>query len=313
MTKKVLLTPAIDQFIDQRMKDNNIEPVVLASQKPDDILKQAKDVDGIILMEGAFPNSMFDQLPNLKIVARQGVGYNNVDLDVAAQHGVWVTNTPGGNSVAVAEYVMNDLLTLAKDSYNVSHSMREGDSEYGQNKMAIQISGKTLGIIGYGHIGEAVAKMAAGFGMNVLIYNRTPRDTPYGKMVSKDEIFKTADFITLHLPAVKGTINTVAKDEFKLMKNSAYLLNLGRGPLVNESDLVAALKNHEIAGAALDVYDEEPLPMDSPLRDFKNVFLTPHCAGHSKEAWSQMANTALDNVMNVFNAQKPVTPVNEVK
>ncbi|UQS85959.1 phosphoglycerate dehydrogenase (plasmid) [Nicoliella spurrieriana] len=313
MVKKVLLTPGINRFIHQRMKEHGIEPVVIASQKPADILKFATDVDAIILMSGAFPNAMFDHLHNLKIIARQGIGYNNIDLDVAAAHGVWVTNVPGGNSRAVAEGVINGMLTLARDSYNVSKEMHEGNSAYGSGELVTEVSHKTLGIIGYGSIGQLVAKMAAGFDMDILIYNRTPRDTPYGKMTSKEEIFKRADFVSLHLPATAQTVNMVAMEQFKMMKKSAYLLNLSRGALVNQNDLITALQHREIAGAALDVYETEPLPMDSPLRNLKNAFITPHYAGHTEEAWSKMANQAFDNILNVFAGKKPISPVNEVK
>ncbi|MBW1606377.1 NAD(P)-dependent oxidoreductase [Lactobacillus sp. Sy-1] len=313
MVKKVLLTPGINRFINERMKEHGIEPVVIASQKPEDILKLANDVDAIILMSGAFPNAMFDHLHNLKIIARQGIGYNNIDLDVAANHGVWVSNVPGGNARAVAEGVINDMLTLAKDSYNVSKEMREGNSAYGRGELVTEISHKTLGIIGYGSIGQLVAKMAAAFDMDILIYNRTPRDSPYGSMATKEEIFQKADYVSLHLPATKQTINTVAMEQLKMMKKSAYLLNLSRGALVNQDDLVTALQDHEIAGAALDVYETEPLPMNSPLRNFKNVFITPHYAGHTEEAWDYMANRALDNILNVLDGKDPVTPVNKIR
>ncbi|MBW1606244.1 phosphoglycerate dehydrogenase [Lactobacillus sp. Sy-1] len=313
MTKKILITPAIERFVGQEIKDHGIEPVVLDNQDAQLILNHASDVDGIILMAEPFPDSMFAQMPNLKVLARQGVGYDNVDANVAAENGVWVSNTPGGNAVEVAENAIAYMLILSKHLFTISTKMREGDSTYGEKQMATQISGKTLGIVGYGHIGQQVAKMAAGFGMNVLIYNRTPRETKYGKMVSWDELFKESDFVSLHLPAVKGTIGSVAKREFDMMKDSAYLVNLGRGPLTNEADMVDALKNHHIAGAALDVFDKEPLPMDSPIRKLDNVFITPHCSGNSVEAWNEMAHAALNNILNVFDGKKPNTPVNEVK
>ncbi|MBW1606087.1 phosphoglycerate dehydrogenase [Lactobacillus sp. Sy-1] len=313
MNKKLLLTPVIDNLIHQRIIDNGLDPVILKSEDEKSILDKASDVDAAILMELPFPNSMFDQMPNLKIIARQGVGYDNVDTQVAAKHNVWVTNTPGGNAVSVAENVITDMLLLSKHSYTISNKMREGDSDYGQTIMSTQITDKTLGIVGFGHIGQEVAKRAQALGMNVLIYNRTPKDTNYGKFVSKEELFKNSDYVTLHLPAVSGTINTVSTDEFKMMKKSAYLLNLGRGPLVDQDAFVDAIKNKEIAGAALDVYDKEPLPMDSPIRKLDNVFLTPHCAGHSIEGWTKMANQALDNVLAVLNGDKPADAVNEVK
>ncbi|MEJ6401167.1 phosphoglycerate dehydrogenase [Nicoliella lavandulae] len=313
MTKKILITPAIERFVGQEIKDKGIEPVVVDGQDADLILQKASDVDGIILMADPFPNSMYAKMPNLKVLARQGVGYDNVDPKTAAENGVWVTNTPGGNAVEVAENVLAQMLILSKHLYTISKKMREGDSSYGEQQMASQISGKTLGIVGYGNIGHEVAKMASGFGMNVLIYNRTPRDTKYGKMVDWNQLFKESDYVTLHLPAVQGTIGSVAKKEFDMMKESAYLINLGRGPLVNQDDMVDALKNHHIAGAGLDVYDKEPLPMDSPIRKLDNVFMTPHCAGNSVEAWNAMSHTALDNILAVFDGKKPNTPVNEVK
>ncbi|UQS86058.1 phosphoglycerate dehydrogenase (plasmid) [Nicoliella spurrieriana] len=313
MTKKILITPAMDQFVGQKIKDRGIEPVIVDGQKEQQILEQASDVDGIILMSDPFPNSMFAKMPNLKVLARQGVGYDNVDAKFAAEQGVWVTNTPGGNATEVAESTIANMLILSKHLFTISTKMRDGDNSYGEKMMATQISGKTLGIVGYGHIGQAVAKMAAGFGMNVLVYNRTPREIEYGKQVAWDELFTKSDYVSLHLPAVKGTIGSVAKHEFEMMKDSAYLVNLGRGPLVNETDMVDALQHHHIAGAGLDVFDTEPLPMDSPIRKLDNVFMTPHCSGNSVEAWNQMANAALNNILNVLDGKKPNTPVNEVK
>ncbi|MHA8111403.1 phosphoglycerate dehydrogenase [Lactobacillaceae bacterium Melli_B4] len=313
MTKKILITPAINRFVGQEIKDNGYEPVILDTQNADLILKEASDVDGIILMAEPFPDTMFDRMPNLKVLARQGVGYDNVNTKVASEHGVWVSNTPGGNATEVAENAIAYMLILSKHLFTISTKMREGDSSYGEKKMATQISGKTLGIVGYGHIGQQVAKMASGFGMNVLIYNRTQKETEYGQMVDWDDLFKQSDFVSLHLPAVPGTIGSVSKREFDMMKDSAYLINLGRGPLVVESDMVNALKNRDIAGAGLDVFDQEPLPMDSPIRQLDNVFMTPHCSGNSVEAWNEMAHAALNNILAVFDGKKPNTPVNDVK
>lgn len=309
MSQKVIIPKEFTDYLKEQLENDGFEVAPVADETAASILEH-KDAEAIILNATPFANETMDQMPNLKIVARFGVGYDNVDLQHAKEKGIYVTNTPGGNEVSVAEATVSDILILSKHLYNVSKHMREGDNQFSFDNPSRDLRGKTVGIVGYGNIGQQVAKMLSGFDVKTLIWNRSPRTSEYGEFVSWDELFQKSDYVSLHLPAVKGTIGSVNKDTFKMMKNSACLINFARGAVVNQDDLVDALKNGEIAGAGLDVFEKEPLPMDSELRKLDNVFLTPHSAGFSVESFAKISDMSATDVKHVLNGEKPEHTVN---
>ncbi|MTV83080.1 phosphoglycerate dehydrogenase [Secundilactobacillus folii] len=311
--QKVIIPELADKQTDHYLTKKGYE--VLTVPDPDEaaILATAPDVAGIMMFVAPFPNDLYDKLPNLKILARYGVGYDSIDADFAATKGVWVTNTPGANAVSVAESTVTDILILAKHSFTVSTLMRAGKQAEGKQIQGSELAGKTVGIVGYGHIGQAVAKMLSGFGVRTLIYNRTKRDTQYGQFVDLETLLKQSDYVTLHVAAVPATIGMIGEKELAMMKPTASLINLARGTVVDENALIKALKNHQIASAALDVFQQEPLPSNSPLFDLDNVFLTPHNGSVTNEAGRNMAMTAAKMIDEVLSGQKPEFAVNSPK
>ncbi|XIF19510.1 MAG: 3-phosphoglycerate dehydrogenase [Acetilactobacillus jinshanensis] len=230
----------------------------MTDQKPKTILSQASDISGALLLVDPFPASLMKKLPNLKIAARLGVGYDNVDYRGAEQLGVWTTHTPGGNAISVAENTVADILVLSKRLFTTSSLMR-GEQPIANYQPQI-LAGKTVGIVGFGHIARQVIKMLSGFGVQILIWDRHPKTSKYGKFVDWKTLFKESDFVSLHIPATPDTKHCVNMKTFKMMKKSAFIVNFGRGELINQTDMVNALKQHEIKGAALDVFEKEPLP-----------------------------------------------------
>lgn len=275
-------------------------------------IEEGKDADAVILRTFEFPAEIIDNLPNVKIIARHGVGVDNIDIPAATKQHMWVTNTPLANASSVAETTICLLLAIAKNLKNDMAQMAAGKFTYKNGQKGIDLEGKTLGIIGYGKIGEMVAKKLSTFGMNILIYTPHPTDSEYGEFVSREELLQNSDFITLHLPANASTKGSFGAPEFAAMKPSAYLLNLARGSIVAEPELIAALGEKQIAGAALDVQSAQPLPLDNPLYQMDNVILTPHIASNTVETMNRMALHAAKEVDRVLSGQKPKWPVNHI-
>ncbi|MHA8111317.1 phosphoglycerate dehydrogenase [Lactobacillaceae bacterium Melli_B4] len=306
---KVLVPAKFSSFIEPELKKHNLQSVVLPDQKASTILEQAKDVDALILSSDKVDKSLMEQLPNLKIIARTGVGYNNVDLEGASELGIPVTNTPGANAHTVAENTVNDILTLSKRTYSTANQMRGQDviSDYHKHT----IYGKTIGVVGFGNVAKNVIKLLSSFGVRILIWNHHKKESEYGTFVDWDTLVRESDYITLHIPALPATKGIMNSETFKNMKNTAFVINYARGELINEHDLIDAINNGEITGAGLDVFDKEPLPAASPLRKLKNVFLTPHIGLDSEEASQKISLMATQNVVNVLAGKEPLNQVNK--
>ncbi|WEV57037.1 phosphoglycerate dehydrogenase [Ligilactobacillus acidipiscis] len=291
------------------LKNHGMHIVELDDMSGESIVKQAADVDGIILLTDPFPNEIFAKMKNLKVIARHGVGYENVNPEFAAKHGVWLTITPNANASTVAETTLAAILDLSKNLTKVSNDMMAGTFQ--DKHIGFDLEGKNIGIMGYGRIGRMLAQKISGLGMNVLIYDPYITETNIGKIVDRDTLLRKSDIISLHMLVTPETEKSINKDAFKKMKNSALLINYGRGALVEEQDMIKALKDHEILGAALDVYDEEPLPLSSDLYKLDNVLLTPHVASFTKECMSRMAVDAASEVVRVLSGKKPKWNVNK--
>ncbi|KRN28910.1 hypothetical protein IV38_GL001118 [Lactobacillus selangorensis] len=311
--QKVIIPNTLAQAGQELLTAHGYAIIPVNENEPSDIIEKGRDADAIILTAAPFSNDTIAELPHLKIIARHGVGHDNVDSQYAAAHGIWVTNTPLANATTVAETTLADILLLSKHLYHDTEAMRHGDWNYPRHNPGMDLMHKTIGIIGYGHIGQHVAQLVRAFKCNVLVWDRKPKEIEYGRQVARDEVFAKSDFVTTNLAAVPATIHSIGAHEFALMKASAYFLNLSRGAIVDTNALVDALENEQIAGAALDVFEEEPLPMDSPLYKLDNVFLTPHMAANTTEAEERMATGAASEVDRVLSGQEPQWPLNTPK
>lgn len=255
----------------------------------EDIINDIADCDAMIVRLSKITDKIFDAAPKLKVVARHGAGYDGVDLESARKHNVLVLNAPGANSMSVSELTIFYMLYCSRNFKLVQKTYID-DYYYAKMKTKKnELNGKTLGLIGTGNIGTLVAEKAAlGFGMNVVAYDPFAKKEnlpEYIKLIEdRNKIFTDSDYVSLHVPATKDTVNSVGAKEFELMKETAFLINTSRGSIVDESALYNALLNKQIAGAALDVLKEEPADKNNPLLYMDNVLTAPHIGAATEEA-----------------------------
>ncbi|MEM2341241.1 MAG: glyoxylate reductase [Candidatus Bathyarchaeia archaeon] len=282
------------------------------------IIEKAKDVDALVtLLSDKIDSEVFDAAPKLKIIAQMAVGYDNIDIEEATRRGVYVTNTPGVLTETTADFTWALLMAIARRVVEADKYVREGKWKVGWHpKMLLgkDIYGATLGIIGAGRIGSAVARRAKCFNMKILYYDIAPnpqmeKETG-AKFVDLDTLLRESDFISIHVPLTKETYHLIDAEKLKLIKKTAYLINTARGAIIDEKALYEALKEGRLAGAALDVFDKEPISVDNPLLTLDNVILTPHIASASYETRSKMAEVVAENLIAFFEGKIPPNLVN---
>lgn len=312
MKKNVVIPKDLSQKGKDTLLHAGFNLIELEDLSASSVIDAAPDAAAIILMTEPFENFDITKMPNLKIIARHGVGYDNVDDDFWGGNGVYVTITPNANASTVAETTFAEILDLSKNLTVTSNEMRKGNFEYKNSHRGFNLSGKTLGIMGYGRIGKQVAKLADVFGMKILIYDPFVKTTNIGSLVNREDIFRQSDILTLHMAVTEDNKAGIGSREFELMKDTALLINLGRGALVNQDELLEALREEKIAGAALDVFNEEPLPLNSEFYQLENVLLTPHIASNTKNAMENMAVDSANEVIKVLNGENPQWAVNKI-
>lgn len=240
---------------------------------------------------------------NLKVVARAGVGLDNVDLEAAKRNGIVVFNSPEASSKAVAELTLGLILSLARNIPFADNSVKEG--KWIKNQLeGWQLEDKTIGLIGLGNIGECVARLAKSFGMKILITKRTPPNPQLlaelaGEYVSLEKLLRGSDIVSIHVPFTSETNLMIGEEEIQLMKDNAYLINTSRGQIVDEKALLKALKSKKLTGVALDVFSVEP-PKDLELMKMPNVVCTPHIGGQTVEAQGKAAVIIAEKIINHF-------------
>jgi D-3-phosphoglycerate dehydrogenase len=251
--------------------------------------------------------------PNLKAIARAGVGVDNVDLDYATEHGIIVMNTPGGNTIATAEHAFGLMLAVSRHVAPAYMSMREGRWDRKKYK-GVELKGKTLGVVGFGRIGQAMAKRAQAFEMKVIAFDPyVDADTMQQANVEKvelDDLYQRSDYITLHSIITDETREMINEQALDKMKDGVYIINAARGALINDADLRTALDSGKVAGAALDVFNQEPPPADHPLVGHERVLHTPHLAASTDEAQVAVAVEAAELVIDALLNDKYSNVVN---
>jgi glyoxylate reductase len=309
----ILVTRNLPSSVMARLRDLGSVDLYTEGAIPPDVLKQRiADKDAVVcLMSDDINKSVIDAGANLKVVANVAVGYNNIDVKYARSRGVVVTNTPDVLTESVADFTWAMILAITR-------RLAEGDRlirRHGWNGWALdfmlgtELKGKQLGVVGFGRIARAVAARAPAFGMQVAYADVLEVEGPYEKM-SLDRLLNTSDVVSLHVPLTPDTRHLIDKKSLARMKRSAYLVNTSRGPVVEEAALAWALQERLIAGAALDVYENEPA-VHPDLLPLENVLLVPHLASATTETRTAMANLAVDNVIAVLAGRPPVTPVLE--
>ncbi|MCX6952511.1 MAG: phosphoglycerate dehydrogenase [Verrucomicrobia bacterium] len=282
-----------------------IEVIEAYGSSPEKILELVKDVHAIaVRSETKITAAVFAAAPLLKVVGRAGVGVDNVDVDAATERGVVVMNTPGGNTISTAELTFTHILCGARPIAQAAASMKAGNWDR-KTLSGIELFKKKIGIVGLGRIGSEVAKRAQAFGMHVLAYDPYLSASRAAAMqveaVTLDALLKGSDYITVHMPLTDETNNMIDAAAIAKCKKGVRLFNCARGGIINEADLIAALKSGHVAAAGLDVFVEEPLAKDSELRTLPNVVLTPHIAASTAEAQESVGIEIAEQIADVLN------------
>ncbi len=280
-----------------------------------EILARVQDQNIIITKEMPVGRDLISQFPpSVKLICEAGTGYNNIDIAAAREKNIAVCNIPTYSTEAVALLAITFILNLSASLPQQQAMLQRKNFDNFTNYLQVphvELAGKTLGVIGAGAIGRAAIKMALALGLNVLVYDPFPKpsDDERVKFVALEDIFPQSDFITLHCPLTADTRHIINKERLSRMKPTAYIVNTSRGPLINEPDLIEALRNKTIAGAGLDVQDPEPPALDNPLFDMDNVIMTPHIGWRRYESRQRLVNLMADNI-KAFIDGAPVNVVN---
>lgn len=292
---KVLICDPLAESAIARLKGAGLEVVERTGMSPEELAAElAKGYDAVVVRSATkVRKAAIDAAVGLKLIVRAGVGLDNIDVEYAREKGIQVRNTPRASTDSVAELALAHMLALARALPQATISLREGKWEKKTFK-GIELAGKTLGVVGIGRIGQAVAKRALCLGMRVIAFDKFVKESPLPqvRMVSLEELLREADFVTLHVPAdPAGPV--IGEQEIARMKEGAYLINCARGGVIDESALLAALDSGKLAGAGLDVFEEEP-PTNMELLRHPKVSLTPHIGAQTKEAQARVGDEVVD-------------------
>jgi D-3-phosphoglycerate dehydrogenase len=282
----------------------------------DEVIAAAHDADAIIFAFAPITAHVLDALPKVRVAVRNGVGYDAIDVQAATDRGIWVANVPDYCIPEVADHAMAMLLGLARKMLPLDAHVRRGEfSTIQASRPIYRIEGKTLGLVGMGRIGREVAKRAKAFGLNVIVFDKylSPEqaDAAGARLASFDDVMSHSDFISVHTPLTNETRHMMNAEAIRKMKKTAYLINVARGAIIDTVALAQALMQGEIAGAGIDVFENEPLPADHPLRDAPNTILHPHAAWYSEESLTQLQASAGEEVARVLRGEPLKNPVNK--
>ncbi len=316
MAYKILVPQYIPADGIQRLVELGCELCTGCGETQEELLEAIGDCDAVLARTAPYTRRVIEAAKRLKIIARYGVGVDNIDAKAAEELGIWVSNTPLSNLNTVAEHTIGLLISVARRMSLCERAFRQGNFGIRNQVTGIDLEGKTIGLIGLGRIGRLVAKKCLyGLDMRVIAYDPflSPQQCPEGiaLMQDLDALLAGADFVSVHLPLCESTRMLLGKAQFERMKPGAYLINTARGEVVDEGALIHALQTHQIAGAGLDVYTNECPAADNPLFQLDNVTLTPHNASFTTEAYLRLGQHAAKCVEEVlFQHQAPSWPVN---
>mgnify|MGYP000123673115 CR=1 FL=1 len=287
------------------------------------LIEKVKDIDALVsLLTDKIDKNLIDNAPKLRIIAQYAVGYDNIDVEYATKKGIYVTNTPGVLTEAVADLTWALILGVARRIVEADEYVKKGEwwkTKTGWHPMmmlGIEIHGKTLGILGMGRIGRAVARRAKGFNMRVIYYSRRRLPEELEKelnaeYVDFETLLKESDILSIHVPLTKETYHMIGEKQLKMMKRNAILINTARGAVIDTAALIKALEKKWIAGAGLDVFEQEPLPPDNPLTKFKNVVMAPHMGSATHKTRTRMGELVAENLIAFIKGEIPPTLVNK--
>ncbi len=310
---KVLIADAINEKGIENLKEV-ADVVVDTSITPEELANTIHEYNGIVVRSRTkLTADIIEKADNLQIIARAGVGVDNIDLNAATEKGIMVVNSPESTSVTVAEHTMGLILSMARKISIADKSVKEGKWEK-KKFMGVELRNKTLGVIGMGRIGSQVVNRCKAFGMDAMAYDPYLPEEVAREMgvdlTDLDTVLKNADFITIHVPLTPETKHSISAEQFEIMKDTAFIVNCARGGIIDEEALYDALVNDKIGGAALDVYEEEPPAEDSKLFELDNIVLTPHIAASTKEAQRDAAIIVADEIIDLAKGNTPKNVLN---
>ena len=303
------------------LKNNGCIPIISTSKTESGWIRDIANnqADALFVRSGDLVTyAMMNASPKLKVIGKFGVGLDNIDLNYCTQKNIQVVYSPLGNAISVAEHAILLMLACARKFAYVDQQFRSGNFEVRYTlRDTYELHGQTLGLLGCGRIGKMIANIAAnGFQMNVIGYDpyvkQQDMDAPIQLLPSREEIFRQADFISLHLPSLPTTRGSIGLEEFRQMKKSAIFINCSRGDIVVEEDLILALREHEILAAGLDVFSSEPFDYQSPLLSLPNVVATPHIAGTTEQATYRCGSTTAKGIVEVLKGLPVSYPANHL-
>ena len=315
MSERVVVVNAskmnYDQALDFSVLSSDVQ--VYDDSTNEELIERIQGARVVVTKELPVGADLLSQFPDtVKLIVEAGTGYNNIDLNAAKERGITVCNIPAYSTERVAHTVIMMILNFASTMQQQIGMLAKGDRSNFTKHLQVshtEVNGKTLGVVGAGHIGMEVIKVAKALGMNILVHTRTPKADGDGiRYVSLDELLENSDYITLHCPLNDKTKHMINKETIGKMKSSAVIINTGRGPLINEADLCEALAAKRIAGAGLDVQEVEPPAEDSPLYTLDNVIITPHMGWKGLETRQRLVGIIRDNVQAFFKGE----PINVV-
>lgn len=310
---KILISDKMSDKVEDVLKSKSIEYDIKTGMAPEELKSVIDQYDGILIRSATkLTAEILADCKNLKVVGRAGVGVDNVDLDTATKNKILVMNTPLGNLEATAELTIGLMFSLYRHIHLANQSTHDGKWEKSKF-MGTELKGKTLGIVGFGNIGQRVAEMASVIGMKIITNSNSASDEDLSKLsaskVSTEKLLTDSDVLSLHTKLNDNTKNMLNKSSIGTMKPSAVIVNCARGGLINEADLKDCLNNDIIAGAAIDVYEKEPAT-ENIMFGAKNLLLTPHLGASSKEAQSNVAIDVANQVADYLKENKIINNVN---
>lgn len=309
---KVLIADAIDEKGIESLREVG-EVDVKTDISPEELLQDIENYNAIVVRSRTkLTREVIEAAINLKIIARAGVGVDNIDMEAATEKGIMVVNAPESTSITVAEHALGIMLSCARKLHIADKSVKSNKWEKSKF-MGVELNGKTLGVIGMGRIGSQVVSRCKAFGMDVIVYDPYLNPELANKMgvglTTLEDVLKKADFITIHVPLTDETKHLISTKELESMKNTAFIINCARGGIIDEDALYNALKDNKIGGAGLDVFEIEP-PKGSKLLELDNIIVTPHIGASTKEAQSGAAIMVADEIIKVFKGESPKNVLN---
>ena len=310
---KILISDNLSKVGVSMLKDSGFKIDLFTELSKEKIEKIIGNYQGLIIRSATDVNAnLLEKATNLKVIGRAGVGLDNVDISAATKKGVVVMNTPGGNTITTAEHTVAMIMALSRKIPNATESVRLGKWEK-KIFMGTELFGKTCGIIGFGNIGSNVAQRLKGLKMDIVVYEPNITDDIIEKAgfrsVELDELFRVSDYITVHVPKVESTKHLLRLENFEKMKDGVFIINCARGGIINENDLTKAIKSGKVAGAALDVFEEEP-PTNNPLLSLKEVIFTPHLGASTSEAQENVAIAVAKQMIAYLKHNTVINAVN---